>query len=76
MQTAIHSTAQQRCASAHGVPKGAGLFSKLDLIQVRTLMPRLASDLSLPSASAHGAWVVSCPIRSSLHGCMAPARVR
>ncbi|XP_068402761.1 LOW QUALITY PROTEIN: uncharacterized protein CCDC197 [Eschrichtius robustus] len=33
MQTAIHSTAQQRCASAHGVPKGAGLFSKLDLIQ-------------------------------------------
>ncbi|XP_059771813.1 LOW QUALITY PROTEIN: uncharacterized protein CCDC197 [Balaenoptera ricei] len=33
MQTAIHSTAQQRCASAHGVPKGAGLFSKLDLIR-------------------------------------------
>ncbi|XP_061037482.1 LOW QUALITY PROTEIN: uncharacterized protein CCDC197 [Eubalaena glacialis] len=33
MQMAINSTAQQRCASAHGVPKGAGLFSKLDLIR-------------------------------------------
>ncbi|TKC34153.1 hypothetical protein EI555_010260 [Monodon monoceros] len=33
MAMVINSTAQQCCASAHGMPKGTGLFSKLDLIR-------------------------------------------
>ena len=47
MQMAINSMAQRCCPSAHDVPRG--LFSKLDLIQVRTpAAPGLASHLPCP----------------------------
>ena len=72
VQVAINDMVQH-CCSAQAVPRGTGLFSKLDLIQVRTCVPQAGFDLSLSWASAPGVSVVSCPVGPSLPGCMVPA---
>lgn len=60
VQTAIDSTAQQCCSSARLAPKSMGLFSKLNLIQVRAPCPQAGPQL--PSrASAHDAFVLRHP---------------
>uniref|UniRef100_A0AC11EJN6 Coiled-coil domain containing 197 n=1 Tax=Ovis aries TaxID=9940 RepID=A0AC11EJN6_SHEEP len=74
VQVAINDMVQH-CCSAQAVPRGMGLFSKLDLIQVRTCAPQAGFDLSLSWASAPGVSVVSCPVGPSLPGCMVPACV-
>lgn len=57
---AIDSTAQQCCSSARLAPKSMGLFSKLNLIQVRAPCPQAGPQL--PSrASAHDAFVLRHP---------------
>nr|XP_035927779.1 uncharacterized protein CCDC197 isoform X1 [Halichoerus grypus] len=48
LQMAINNMVRQCSPSAHSTPKSMGLFSKLDLIQVRPpCHPRLVSSLSL-----------------------------
>lgn len=74
VQVAINDMVQH-CCSAQAVPRGMGLFSKLDLIQVRTCALQAGFDLSLSWASAPGVSVVSCPVGPSLPGCMVPACV-
>lgn len=70
VQVAINDMARQCCSAAHAVPRGMGLFSKLDLIQVRTCASQAGFDLSLSWASAPGE--LPCwPFPPWLHGaCM------
>lgn len=75
VQTAIDSTAQQCCSSARLAPKSMGLFSKLNLIQVRAPCPQAGPQL--PSrASAHDAFVLRHPPSPSLRGCVDSWRSR
>lgn len=71
VQAAINDMVQQCCSSAQAVPRGLGLFSKLDLIQVRTCAPQAGSDLSLSWASAPGVSVLALPSLAAwcLHVC-------
>lgn len=71
VQMAIDSMVRQCSPSARSTPRTMGLFSKLDLIQVRTpCRPRLASNLGLSWGSAHGAFAFSPqePVPPWLHG--------
>lgn len=56
VQMAIDNMAQQCCSSAPAVPQSMGLFSKLDLIQVRA--PRFQAG---PTQPIQGAVVVRAP---------------